>query len=99
MNIEDGLLAYVQEEGYVEEAVKKLYILKNPDFSIEIDVKTIEQIDYKMRNFLHHLEYEKSGINVDDLKKLVDQKKIMYDHKADKTNQNKWKSTKSLNDE
>ena len=43
VNTEDGLLAYVQEEGYVEEAVKKLYILKNPDFSIEIDVKTIEQ--------------------------------------------------------
>ena len=43
VNTEDGLLAYVQEEGYVEEAIKKLYILKNPDFSIEIDVKTIEQ--------------------------------------------------------
>ena len=61
------------------------------------NVKTVEQIDHKMRNFLHHLEYEKSGIKINDLKNLIDQKKIMYDHKADKTDQNKWKNTKSLN--
>ena len=61
------------------------------------NVKTVEQIDHKMRNFLHHLEYEKSGININDLKNLIDQKKIMYNHKADKTDQNKWKNAKSLN--
>ena len=61
------------------------------------NVKTVEQIDHKMRNFLHHLEYEKSGINISDLKNLIDQKKIMYNHKADKTDQNKWKNAKSLN--
>ena len=43
VNTEDGLQAYVQEEAYIEEAVKELYILKNPDFAIEMDVKTIEQ--------------------------------------------------------
>ena len=61
------------------------------------NVKTVEQIDHKMRNFLHHLEYEKSGIKINDLKNLIDQKKIMYNHKADKTDQNKWKNAKSLN--
>ena len=43
VNTEDGLQAYVQEEEFDEEVVKDLYILKNPDFAIEMEVKTIEQ--------------------------------------------------------
>ena len=60
------------------------------------NVKTVEQIDHKMRNFLHHLEYEKSGIKIEELKNLIKEKKVMYDHKADKSDQNKWKNVKSL---
>ena len=33
----------MQEEEFDEEVVKDLYILKNPDFAIEMEVKTIEQ--------------------------------------------------------
>jgi len=43
VNTEDGLQAYVQEEEFDEEVVKDLYILKNPDFAIEMEVKIIEQ--------------------------------------------------------
>ena len=43
VNTKDGLQAYVQEEEFIEEAVNDLYILKNPDFFIEMEVKTIEQ--------------------------------------------------------
>ena len=42
------------------------------------------------------MEYEKSGLNLFDLEKLIKNKQIMYDHKADKTDQNKWKSSKKL---
>ena len=44
----------------------------------------IEEIDHKMRNFLHHLEYEESGYDLDKLKSLINNRKVMYDHKADK---------------
>ena len=48
------------------------------------NIKSAEQIDYKMRNFLHHLEYEESGISVEDLKKNIQEKKVIYDHFTDK---------------
>ena len=48
-----------------------------------------------MKNFLHHLEYEKSGINVEDIKKNIQEKKVIYDHFADKR-KNKVMSTGKL---
>ena len=47
------------------------------------NIKSAEEIDYKMRNFLHHLEYEESGISVDDLKKNILEKNVFYNHFAD----------------
>ena len=42
-----------------------------------------------MKNFLHHLEYEESGLNVLDVKKIIEEKKVFYDHNADKK-EKKW---------
>ena len=53
MNTDDGLQAYVQEEHFDEQEVRALYILENPDFSIEMEVKTIEQQNW-------NVEWEKS---------------------------------------
>jgi len=39
----DGLQAYIQEQDFDEQEVKALYILNSADFSIEMEVKTIEQ--------------------------------------------------------
>lgn len=59
------------------------------------NIKTAEQINHKMKNFLHHLEYEKSGLNIIDIKNLIDEKKILYDYHADQK-ENKWNSSKKL---
>ena len=59
------------------------------------NIKNAEQIDYKMRNFLHHLEYEESGISIEDIKKNIQEKKVIYDHFADKR-KNKVMSTGKL---
>ena len=53
------------------------------------NVKSPEKIDYKMKNFLHHLEYEESGLGVEDVKKIISEKKVFYDHQADKK-EKKW---------
>ena len=53
------------------------------------NIKSAEKIDHKMRNFLHHLEYEESGLNVKDVEKIISEKKVFYDHKADKR-EKKW---------
>jgi len=53
------------------------------------NIKSAEKINHKMKNFLHHLEYEESGLNVKDVEKIIAEKKIFYDHKADKR-EKKW---------
>ena len=60
------------------------------------NIMSAEKIDHKMRNFLHHLEYEESGFDKLKLKKLISEKKIMYDHSKDKKSGNKWRKGKSL---
>jgi hypothetical protein len=42
-----------------------------------------------MKNFLHHLEYEESGLGVEDVKKIISEKTVFYDHQADKR-EKKW---------
>ena len=59
------------------------------------NIKTPEKIDFKMKNFLHHLEYEESGLNIEDVKKIVEDKKVFYDHAADKK-ANKWNNSAKL---
>ncbi len=61
------------------------------------NIKSPEAIDYKMRSFLHHLEYEKSGFNANKLKQLILEKRVMYNHNADTKNWDKWKDGKFLN--
>mgnify|MGYP000862487052 FL=1 len=59
------------------------------------NIKKPENIDHKMKNFLHHLEYEKSGMGVEDLKKIISERKVMYDHSVDQK-KNKWKASSTL---
>jgi len=58
-------------------------------------IKSLDEIHFKLSNFLHHLEFEKSKINISDLGTIINQKKILYDHNADKKT-DKWKSKISL---
>ena len=53
------------------------------------NVKSAEKIHHKMKNFLHHLEYEKSDLNIEEIKKIISKKKVFYDHSADKK-EKKW---------
>ena len=59
------------------------------------NIKNAEDIDFKMKNYLHHLEYEESGINLSDIKKIISEKKIIYDHSVDKRGK-KWNSAETL---
>ena len=49
-------------------------------------IKKPKDIHYKLSNFMHHLEYEESGLQIDDMEKMVKEKKILYDHKTDMKN-------------
>ena len=46
-------------------------------------LRTPEQLEKKLLNFAHHYEYEESGLKLDDIKKLILEKRVMYDHTVD----------------
>ena len=47
-----------------------------------------------MLNFAHHYEFQESGLQINDLKKLIEEKRVMYDHNIDQKGY-KW-SGKSI---
>ena len=57
-------------------------------------LRTPEELEKKLLNFAHHYEYEESGLKLDDIKKLVSEKRVMYDHTVDQKGY-KW-SGKSI---
>jgi beta-1,4-mannosyl-glycoprotein beta-1,4-N-acetylglucosaminyltransferase len=59
------------------------------------NIKSPENIEKKLLNYTHHDEYEKSGLSLQDLRKKVSEKKVMYDHGVDQK-KNKWDSKTTL---
>ena len=59
-----------------------LFYIKNGGWHFTC-LRTAEELEKKLLNFAHHYEYEKSGININDLRKLIEEKRVMYDHNID----------------
>jgi len=57
-------------------------------------LKTPDELEKKLLNFAHHYEFEESGLKINDLKKLINEKRVMYDHNIDQKGY-KW-SGKSI---
>ena len=56
-------------------------IIKNGGWHFT-SIKKPKEIFYKLSNFMHHLEFEESGLTLKDMENMVNQKKILYDHTA-----------------
>jgi len=59
------------------------------------NIKSAEDIEKKLLNYTHHYEFEQSGLDIQDLKRKIDEKKILYDHNVDQKKK-KWGSDKIL---
>ena len=57
-------------------------------------LKNPEDLEKKLLNFAHHYEFEKSGLKVNDIKKFIAEKRVVYDHGIDQKGY-KW-SGKSI---
>ncbi len=57
-------------------------------------IRTPEDLEKKLLNFAHHYEFEQSGLKFNDIKKLIHEKRVMYDHNIDQRGY-KW-SGKSI---
>jgi len=71
-----------------------LYYVENGGWHFT-NIKSPEDIEKKYLNFLHHQDFEYSGLKLDDVKKMVKDKKILYDHSADQRDF-KWKGNRKL---
>ena len=59
------------------------------------NIKTADEIHHKMKSFLHHFEYENSGLNPEMIEKLIKEKKALYNYNADQR-ENKWSNNTKL---
>ena len=56
------------------------------------NMKNPQEIFTKLSSFLHNVDFKLSGLTLDDIKKMVSEKKILYDHFADQKKVNRWDS-------
>ena len=60
------------------------------------NVKNNKDIFYKLMNYGEYNEFEKSGLNEDSIKNLIDNRELYFNHNADKTDLNKYSSNIKL---
>ena len=58
-------------------------------------LKTPEQLEKKLLNYAHHYEFQTSGLKIEDIKKFISEKRIIYDYKADQKKY-KWSGKSTL---
>ena len=56
-----------------------------------------EKIVYKIKSYLHHADFPEKLLTKEIFKNLIKEKKIMYDHSADKT-KDRFKNKKPLDE-
>ena len=48
------------------------------------NIKTAEEIKHKLNSYLHHNEFEKSSLGIEDIQDIISNQKTIYNLKADK---------------
>ncbi len=71
-----------------------LYFVKNGGWHFTC-LRTPEELEKKLLNFAHHYEFEESGLKINDLKNLMTEKRVMYDHNVDQKGY-KWSGNVKL---
>ena len=79
---------------FSEKRYMNIDIVKNGGWHFT-SIKKPKDIFYKLSNFMHHLEFEYSGLSLKDMEKMVKEKKILYDHGV-KQEDNKYTGRQSL---
>ena len=71
-----------------------LYFVKNGGWHFTF-LKNAEELEKKLLNFAHHYEYQVSGLNLEKIKQLINEKRVIYDHNVDQK-QYKWSGSVKL---
>ena len=73
---------------------KSIHYIENGGWHFT-NIKSPEDIEKKYLNFLHHQDFEYSGLTLNDVKEMVKNKKVLYDHSTDQRDF-KWKGSATL---
>ncbi len=49
------------------------------------NIKTPKEIEFKLRSYLHHREFDENPLSVDQIDEIIKNKQAIYDLKVDKT--------------
>ena len=73
---------------------KDIYFVKNGGWHFSY-LKKPEEIEKKLKSYLHHCDYDRNPLGVEKIKKIVDEKKPIYDLKVDQR-KNKFEAENQL---
>ena len=76
---------------FSEKKYNDIFFVKNGGWHFT-NVRDPKDLEKKLLNFLHHIDFEHSGIKKNDLEKLMSEKRIMYKHNIDsrRSEHDKW---------
>jgi beta-1,4-mannosyl-glycoprotein beta-1,4-N-acetylglucosaminyltransferase len=73
---------------------KDIYFVKNGGWHFSY-LKKPKEIEKKLKSYLHHCDYDRNPLGVEKIKKIVDEKKPIYDLKVDQR-KNKFEAENQL---
>ena len=71
-----------------------LIFLKNGGWHFTC-LKKPEDLEKKLKNFAHHYEFEESGLELNDIRRLIKERRVIYDYKVDQK-EFKWSGQSTL---
>jgi len=69
---------------FSEKKYSDIYFIENGGWHFSF-VKKPEDIEKKLKSYLHHREYDIDPLSVDKIEKLINSKSVIYDHRVDQT--------------
>ena len=71
-----------------------IFIVKNGGWHFTY-LKKPQELEKKLLNFAHHYEFEKSGLDINDIKKFMEERRVIYEHNIDQKSF-KWSGKSKL---
>ena len=69
---------------FSEKKYSDIFFIENGGWHFSF-VKKPEDIEKKLKSYLHHREYDIDPIGIDKIKNLINSKSVIYDHRVDQT--------------
>ena len=69
---------------FSEKKYNNIFFVENGGWHFSF-VKTPEDIEKKLKSYLHHREYDLDPLGIENIKDLINSKAVIYDHRVDQT--------------